>query len=106
MRASGKNVSKQTDRRAVGVECVGCERIFPTSFSYDQHRHSPYARGTPCCAFPDKKKINLTAAPRSNMSTAALERRAGQRMRGCGMHIIAYFAYCAYSAYSAYIYKI
>ena len=103
MRASGKNVSKQTNRRAVGVECVGCGRIFPTSFSYDQHRRSPYVRGTPCCAFPDENKINLSAAPRSNMSTAALERRAGQRMRGNGEHIIAYIAYCAYCAYSAYI---
>jgi hypothetical protein len=33
------------------------------------------------------------------MSTAALERRAGQRMRGSGMHIAAYSAYCAHSAY-------
>ena len=32
------------------------------------------------------------------MSTAALERRAGQRMRGSGMHILAYYTYFAYSA--------
>jgi hypothetical protein len=32
------------------------------------------------------------------MSTAALERRAGQRMRGSGMHILANYTYFAYSA--------
>ena len=32
------------------------------------------------------------------MSTAAHERRAGQRMRGSGMHILAYYTYFAYSA--------
>ena len=32
------------------------------------------------------------------MSTAAHERRAGQRMRGSGMHILAHYTYFAYSA--------
>ena len=81
-------IAKRTDRRAVGIECDGCQRMFATSFSYDQHRRSPFLRGTACCAFPDENRTTVTATQRPNMSTAALERRKGQRMRGTVLHIV------------------
>ncbi len=50
-------------------------RLFGTLFAYDQHRRSRVLRGTACCALPDENRMNVTAAPRPDMSTAALERR-------------------------------
>ncbi len=84
-------LAKGTHRLAVGIECDGRERMFPTSFSYDQHRRSPFMRGTASCAFPDENRTTVTATQRLNMSTAAVERRKGQRMQGTilqNMHIV------------------
>ena len=78
--------AKKTDGRAIGTECQGCGRLFDTLFAYDQHRRSKMLRGTACCALPDEDRINVTAAPRSNMSTAALQRRPAERTRGGGQN--------------------
>ena len=102
MRASGASAIKRTDRRAVGIECQGCQRMFPSSYAYDQHRRSGYLRGTACYAYPDEMRTTVTAGPRPNMSTATVERRTGQRMRGR----IAYSAYWIYYIYSAYQHKV
>ncbi len=58
--------------------------------AYDQHRRSRVLRGTACCALPDENRRIVTAAPRPNMSTGALERRPAQRTRGGGqtLHIL------------------
>ena len=80
-------LAKGTHRLAVGIECDGCERMFP----YDQHRSSPFMQGTACCAFPDENRTTVTATQRQNVSTAAVERRKGQHMRGTilqNMHIL------------------
>ena len=61
-------VMKRTDRRAIGTECL--------------RRRSRYLHGTACSALPDETRVNVTAVPRPNMSTAALERRPGQRAQG------------------------
>ncbi len=80
------HASKRTNRRAVGIECDGYHRMFPSSFAYDHHRrYAEVGGGTSCCAFPDEKRITVPAAPRPNMSTAALERRTGQQVRGTMM---------------------
>ena len=57
-------------------------RLFSTSFAYDQHRHSPALHNTACRSLHDENRINVTAVPRANMSTAAVERRPAKRMRG------------------------
>ena len=84
MRSSRTSAMKRTDGRAIGTECQGCGRLFGTLFAYDQHtgRRSRVLRGTACCALPDENRMNVTAAPRPNMSTAALERRQAKRKRG------------------------
>ena len=73
---------KLTAKRAIGTECQGCERLFSTMFKYHQHRRSPFLYGTSCHALPNENRVTVTAAPRANMSTAALERRPAQRTRG------------------------
>ena len=78
---------KRTDRRALGTECQGCEKLFSSKFAYDQHRRSPFLHGTACYALPDENRVNVTAVPRPNMSTAALDRRSAQRARG-SIHIL------------------
>ena len=88
MRASGASAIKRTDRRAVGIECQGCQRMFPSSYAYDQHRRSGYLRGSACYAYPDEMRTTVTAGPRPNMSTATVERSTGQRMRGRGQDIM------------------
>jgi hypothetical protein len=90
MCSSRTSAMKRTDRRAIGTECQGCGKLFGTLFAYDQHRRSKQLRGTACCALPDENRMIVTAAPRPNMSTAALERRPAQRTRGGGqpVHIL------------------
>jgi hypothetical protein len=90
MCSSRTSAMKRTDRRAIGTECQGCGKLFGTLFAYDQHRRSKLLRGTACCALPDENRMIVTAAPRPNMSTAALERRPAQRTRGGGqpVHIL------------------
>ena len=61
-------VMKRTDRRAIGTECL--------------HRRSRCLHGTACSALPDENRVNVTAVPRPNMSTAAFERRPGQHAQG------------------------
>ena len=92
MQSSRASAMKRTDRRAIGTECLGCQRMFGSIYSYDlhmdsydQHRRSPFVRGTACYAFADENRLIVTAAPRPNMSTAALERRQAKRTRGRGM---------------------
>jgi hypothetical protein len=75
---------KRADRRAIGTECQGCGKMFGTMYAYDQHRSSCYLRGTACYAMPDENRISITAAPRTNISTAASERRPAKRTRGRG----------------------
>ena len=82
MKSSRASAMKRMDRRAIGTECQGCHRMFTTLFAYEQHRRSAYLRGTACYAFPDEKRVNVTAVPRANMSTALVERRAAKRSRG------------------------
>jgi hypothetical protein len=90
MRSSRTSAMKRTDGRAISTECQGCGKLFGTLFAYDQHRRSKVLRGTACCALPDENRFNVSAAPRPNMSTAALERRPAQRTRGGGqtVHIL------------------
>ena len=95
--------AKRTNRQSVGIECNGCQKMFASSFSYDQHRRSGYLRGTACYAFSGENKTTVTAAQRPNMSTASLERTNGQRKRGNLLHILQHDAYSAYLTYSAYI---
>ena len=85
MQSSRASAMKRTDRRAIGTECLGCQRMFGSIYSYDQHRRSPFLRGTACYALADENRLIVTAAPRPNMSTAALERRQAKRTRGRGM---------------------
>ena len=85
MQSSRASAMKRTDRRAIGTECQGCGKLFGTLFAYDQHLCSKLLRGTACCALPDENRMIVTAAPRPNMSTAALERRQAKRTRGRGM---------------------
>ncbi len=89
MCSSRTSAMKRTDR-AIGAECQDCGKLFATLFAYDQHRRSKLLSGTACCALPDEDRMNVTAAPRPNMSTAALERRPAQRTRGGGqtVHIL------------------
>ena len=108
------SASKRFDRRLAGVECNGCNKIFPTLFRYDQHRRSDGLRGTACSALPDENRTNLYAVSRPNMSTASLIRRPAHRTRGGAvnktskkpashtcylfdiphiLHILLYFAY-------------
>jgi hypothetical protein len=72
MCSSGAPVIKLIDGRAVDIEC----QMFSSLFGYDQHRPSSNVRETACCAFPDENRTTMTAAPRPNMSTTALECRA------------------------------
>ena len=104
MLSSRTSAMKRTDWWAIGTEYQGCGRLFDTLFAYDQHRRSKMLRGTACCALPDENRINVTAAPRSNMSTAALQRRPAERTRGGGQKstYFAYFAYFADYAYKSY----
>ena len=85
MQSSRASAMKRTDRRAIGTECLGYQRMFGSIYSYDQHRRSPFLRGTACYALADENRLIVTAAPRPNMSTAALERRKAKRTRGRGM---------------------
>ena len=87
MQSSRASAMKRTDRRAIGTECLGCQRMFGSIYSYDQHRRSPFLRasGTACYALADENRLIVTAAPRPNMSTAAVEHRQAKRTRGRGM---------------------
>ncbi len=69
---------------AIGPECQGCGRLLGTLFALTNTCAVKMLRGTPCCAFPDENRMNVTSVPRQNMSTAALERRPAQRTRGGG----------------------
>ena len=82
MQSSRESAMKRTDRRAIGTECLGCGKMFGSMYSSDQHRCSANLRGTACYAFPDENRLIVTAAPRPNMSTAALERRPAKSTRG------------------------
>ncbi len=82
MHSSRASTLRITEGLAIGTECQGCGKMFASLFAYDQHRRSRVLRGTACYALPDEKRINVTAAPRPNMSTAALERRPAKRTRG------------------------
>ena len=86
MHSSRSSAMKQTARRAIGTECQshGCGKMFGTMFSYDQHRHSAYLRGTACSALPNETRVHVTAAPRPSMSTAVVERRTAKRTLGGG----------------------
>ena len=85
MQSSRASAMKQTDRRAIGTDCLGCGKMFDSMYSYDQHLLSAYLRGTACYALPNENRLIVTAEPRPNVSTAALERRQAKRTRGRGM---------------------
>ncbi len=44
MASSGASGGKTSDRRAVGIECHWCQRVFSSWWRYDQHRHIAYLR--------------------------------------------------------------
>jgi hypothetical protein len=58
--------------------------MFGTLFALDQHRRSRVLRGTAYCALQDENRFDVSAAPRPNMSTAALERRPAKCTGGGG----------------------
>ena len=49
--------------------------------------HIRFLHGTACSALPDETRVNVTVVQRPNMSTAALDRRPAQRVRG-SIHIL------------------
>jgi hypothetical protein len=69
MRAAGSSVSQRRDRRLAGIECKGRDKVFPASFSYDQHRSCGHLRGTTCYSSTEKTRSNVYAVKRPNMST-------------------------------------
>jgi hypothetical protein len=74
--SSSKSAMKRTD------ECDVCGKMFHTVKAYNQHLRSFYLRGTGCFALPEQTRVNVVAAARPNMSTAAVERRPAKRTRG------------------------
>jgi len=98
MKSSRASATKRMDRRVIGTECHGCHHMFATKYAYDQHRRSRHLRGTACYAFPDEKRVNVTAVSRANMSTALVERRAAKRTRGAApnLHILHIMSVSAY----------
>jgi hypothetical protein len=74
--SSSKSAMQQTD------ECYVCGKMFHTVKAYNQHQLSFYLRGTGCFALPEQTRVNVVAAARPNMSTAAVERRPAKRTRG------------------------
>ncbi len=119
MPATSSSVNMRRDKSWVGIRCIGCTKVFKTSFSFDQHRRSNHLRGTACYALPEKTRTNLYAVKRHNMSTATLQETAFHRGRGCQperhilniLHIshipftcsMTYFAYFAYLTYILHI---
>ncbi len=84
MASSDASGGKTSDRRAVDIECHGCQRLFSQDRRYDQHRRSAYFRGTACYAGPDANKTNVYARRRPKMSTAALDRNVLSVLRTRG----------------------
>ena len=74
--SSSKSAMKRTD------ECDVCGKMFHTVNAYNQHRRSFCLRGTGCFALPEQTRVNVIAAARPNMSTAAVEGRPAKRTRG------------------------
>ena len=63
-------------------ECNVCGKMIHTVKAYNQYQCSFYSRGTGCFASPEQTRVNVIAAARPNMSTAAVERRPAKRTRG------------------------
>ena len=80
--SSSKSAIMGTDRRAIGTQCDNCGILFLTVNAYNQHRRSFYLRGTACFALPEQTRVNVIAAARPNMSTAAVQRLPAKRTRG------------------------
>jgi hypothetical protein len=103
------------DRTLVGKRCIGCTKVFKTSYSFDQHRRSGYLRGTACYSIvesiPAKTRSNLYAVKRRNMSTATLQEcqeTAFRRSRGLtrnDIFCILYIFHCFFT-YSVYCIKL
>ena len=74
--SSSKSAMKRTD------ECDVCGKMFHTVNAYNQHRRSFCLRGTGCFALPEQTRVNVIAAARPNMSTAAVQRLPAKRTRG------------------------
>ena len=74
--SSSKSAMKRTD------ECDVCGKMFHTVNAYNQHRRSFCLRGTGYFALPEQTRVNVIAAARPNMSTAAVEGRPAKRTRG------------------------
>ena len=74
--SSSKSAMKRTD------ECDVCGKMFHTVNAYNQHRRSFCLRGTGCFALPEQTRVNVIAAARPNMSTAAVPRLPAKRTRG------------------------
>jgi hypothetical protein len=100
MPAVRSSVNTRRDQKLVGILCIGCTKVFKTSFSFDQHPHSVHLRGTACYSLPENTRSNLYAVKRHNMSTATLQETAFHRSRGCELriqlilHIFTYDVYC------------
>ena len=74
--SSSKSAMKRTD------ECDVCGKMSHTVKAYNQHQRSFYLRWTGCFALSEQTRVNVVAAARPNMSTAAVERRPAKRTRG------------------------
>ncbi len=66
------SVNMPRDKTLVGIRCIGYDKHFKTSYSFDQHQRSNHMRGTACYALPEKTRSNLYAVKRHNMSTGRL----------------------------------
>ncbi len=102
MPAARSSVTTRRDKTLVGIQCIGCTKVFKTSFSFDQHRCSVHLRGTACYSLPEKIRSDLYAVKRQNTSTATLQETAFHRSRGykSELHIlhilhISHFPYIA-----------
>ena len=72
--SSSESAMPRTDLRAISTGCDVCGKKFHTVKAYNQHQRSFYLRETACYALPDETRVNVTAAERLKMSTAAVVR--------------------------------
>ncbi len=62
MASSCASGGKTSDRRAVGIECHGCQRVYTSWWRYDQHRRIAYLRVL-CWARYQQNEAVCKAAP-------------------------------------------
>ncbi len=62
-KGNGASGGKTSDRLAICIECSGCQRVFSSWWSYDQHRHIAYPRVL-CWARYQQNEPVCKAAPK------------------------------------------